>query len=91
MLFDFHSALRHIRSVVPCARELGIGIVAYSPLCRGLLTGAVDATALPSSDRRSSNPRFTADNFSTNMAACAQPLAKIAGTMFSRRLLFDSA
>jgi hypothetical protein len=68
-------------AVIPCARELGVGIVAYSPLCRGLLTGAVQPSQLPATDRRSANPRFTADNFSTNMAACAEPLAKIAGSM----------
>ncbi len=67
--------------VIPCARELGIGIVAYSPLCRGLLTGAVNPAALPATDRRSANPRFSAENFSANMAACAQPLANIAGVM----------
>ncbi len=67
--------------VIPCARELGIGIVAYSPLCRGLLTGAVNPAALPATDRRSANPRFSAEKFSANMAACAQPLANIAGVM----------
>ena len=67
--------------VVPCARELGVAIVAYSPLCRGLLTGAINPSTLPATDRRSLNPRFTADNFSANMAACAVPLARIAGAM----------
>ena len=70
-------------AVVPCARELGVGIVAYSPLCRGLLTGTIDPSALPATDRRSINPRFTADNFSANMAACAAPLASIAGELMS--------
>jgi aryl-alcohol dehydrogenase-like predicted oxidoreductase len=70
------------RAVVPCARELGVGIVAYSPLCRGLLTGAIDPSALPATDRRSLNPRFTADNFSANMTACAAPLASMAGSFF---------
>jgi aryl-alcohol dehydrogenase-like predicted oxidoreductase len=66
-------------SVVPCARELGVGIVAYSPLCRGLLAGAIDPAALPVTDRRSLNPRFTAENFSANKAGCAEPLAQMAG------------
>merc|ERR1712216_494067 len=32
------------RELVPCCRELGIGVVAYSPLCRSLLTGAITAS-----------------------------------------------
>jgi hypothetical protein len=56
-----------------------VGIVAYSPLCRGLLAGAIDPAALPVTDRRSLNPRFTAENFSANKAGCAEPLAQMAG------------
>lgn len=56
-----------------------MGIVAYSPLCRGLLAGAIDPAALPVTDRRSLNPRFTAENFSANKAGCAEPLAQMAG------------
>ncbi len=66
---------------MPCARELGVGIVAYSPLCRGLLTGSVDPSALPATDSRIFNPRFTADNFSANMAACVAPLASTSGAL----------
>ncbi|MER5796561.1 aldo/keto reductase [Streptomyces sp. NPDC001980] len=44
-------------------RELGIALVAYSPLGRGFLTGTVDVTALPASDARRRLPRFrTTDN-----------------------------
>ncbi|MFD3583856.1 aldo/keto reductase [Streptomyces sp. NPDC058683] len=44
-------------------RELGVALVAYSPLGRGFLTGTVDVTALPAGDARRRLPRFqTADN-----------------------------
>ena len=43
----------------PTCKELGVGIVAYSPLARGLLTGAVKGReALDKSDRRNMMPRF---------------------------------
>lgn len=44
--------------VVEVMRELGIGLVPYSPLGRGFLTGAVDVTALDAKDFRGANPRF---------------------------------
>jgi aryl-alcohol dehydrogenase-like predicted oxidoreductase len=44
---------------VPVCRELGIGIVAYSPLGRGFLTGAwTSREDLDPSDRRHTYPRF---------------------------------
>ncbi|MFE2067892.1 aldo/keto reductase [Streptomyces sp. NPDC059467] len=44
-------------------RELGVALVAYSPLGRGFLTGTVDVTALPTGDARRRLPRFrTTDN-----------------------------
>ncbi|WP_380169331.1 aldo/keto reductase [Jannaschia sp. R86511] len=55
--------------VVPTARELGIGVVAYSPLGRGFLTGAITSPAdLADDDFRRSNPRFAADAFEANTA-----------------------
>ena len=46
--------------VLPTLEELGIGFIAYSPLGRGFLTGAIDATtSFHASDFRSTNPRFT--------------------------------
>ena len=46
-------------SLLPTCKELGVGIVAYSPLARGLLTGAVKGReALDKSDRRNMMPRF---------------------------------
>jgi aryl-alcohol dehydrogenase-like predicted oxidoreductase len=46
--------------VLPTLEELGIGFIAYSPLGRGFLTGAIDkTTSFHASDFRSTNPRFT--------------------------------
>jgi aryl-alcohol dehydrogenase-like predicted oxidoreductase len=55
--------------VVPACRELGVGIVPYSPLGRGLLTGAVTTTAAMSSDdiRRRAQPRFQGANLDHNL------------------------
>lgn len=47
-------------------RELGIAFVAYSPLGRGLLTGAVKSAEDVAGDRRSQHPRFDARNFERN-------------------------
>ncbi len=48
--------------------ELGITFVAYSPLGRGFLTGAITSPAdLAPDDFRSRNPRFTGDNFQKNL------------------------
>ncbi|MFE2040952.1 aldo/keto reductase [Streptomyces sp. NPDC059477] len=50
-------------TVADTLRELGVGLVAYSPLGRGFLTGSVDVTALPVGDARRRLPRFqTTDN-----------------------------
>jgi aryl-alcohol dehydrogenase-like predicted oxidoreductase len=53
--------------ILPTCRELGIGFVAYSPLGRGLLTGAVGKEFAPD-DYRSRHPRFEADNLGKNLA-----------------------
>ncbi|MEV5504927.1 aldo/keto reductase [Streptomyces orinoci] len=65
--------------VVPAARELGVTLVAYSPLGRGFLTGAfVDAQKeLGADDWRSTHPRFTGENAAAN-AALLEPLRVIA-------------
>jgi aryl-alcohol dehydrogenase-like predicted oxidoreductase len=50
-------------------RELGISFVAYSPLGRGLMTGAVEnPESLAQSDARRRHPRFAAENLSANLA-----------------------
>jgi aryl-alcohol dehydrogenase-like predicted oxidoreductase len=57
------------REVVPVCRELGIGIVAFSPLGRGMLTGTVTSREqFGEHDLRRIHPRFTADTFPTNLA-----------------------
>jgi aryl-alcohol dehydrogenase-like predicted oxidoreductase len=55
--------------ILPTARELGIGVVAYSPLGRGLLTGrfAKDADFGDQDFRRSSQPRFAEGNLERNL------------------------
>jgi aryl-alcohol dehydrogenase-like predicted oxidoreductase len=55
--------------VVPTCRELGIGIVPFSPLGRGFLTGAVTSAAqLGEGDMRGRLPRFAEGNFEHNLA-----------------------
>lgn len=50
------------------ARELGVAIVAYSPLGRGFLTGAITSREdLDPKDSRFSHPRFSAENFGKNL------------------------
>ncbi|MEA2402677.1 MAG: hypothetical protein QOK00_3080 [Thermoleophilaceae bacterium] len=53
------------REIVPTARELGVGIVPYSPLGRGELTGALDISA--DDDFRRSSPRFQEGNRERNL------------------------
>jgi aryl-alcohol dehydrogenase-like predicted oxidoreductase len=53
------------REIVPAARELGVGIVPYSPLGRGELTGSVDMSA--DDDFRRSSPRFQEGNRERNL------------------------
>ncbi|MEG4092919.1 aldo/keto reductase [Microcoleus sp. Pol12B4] len=55
--------------VIPTLEELGIGLVPYSPLGKGFLTGKIDEnTTFDSSDFRSTLPRFTPDALKANQA-----------------------
>ncbi|MFZ0477954.1 MAG: aldo/keto reductase [Terriglobales bacterium] len=64
--------------VLPTLEELGIGLVPYSPLGRGFLTGKIDAnTKFESSDFRSKLPRYTPDALKANQAV-VDLLGKIA-------------
>ena len=54
--------------VLATVRELGITLVPYSPLNRGLLTATVREIAFDSSDPRSHNPRFEGENFERNLS-----------------------
>jgi aryl-alcohol dehydrogenase-like predicted oxidoreductase len=54
--------------VLPTLRELGIGLVAYSPLGRGFLTGQITSPDdLAQDDFRRTNPRFMGENFARNL------------------------
>ena len=54
--------------IVPVARELGIGLVPYSPLGRGFLTGQIKSPDdFEDDDFRQYQPRFQGENFAKNM------------------------
>ncbi|MDJ0343089.1 aldo/keto reductase [Streptomyces sp. H10-C2] len=54
--------------IIPTARELGIAIVPFSPVGRGLLTGTITTLEdLSPSDFRRQNPRFQGDNLEANL------------------------
>lgn len=56
--------------IIPLLRELGIGLVPFSPLGRGFLTGtAKRAHEYPEGDFRRGDPRYQGDNFDANMRA----------------------
>ena len=55
--------------VIPVLDELDIGLVPYSPLGKGFLTGTIDAsTTFPEGDLRASIPRFQQDAMAANLA-----------------------
>jgi len=57
------------QEVIPTLEELGIGLVPYSPLGKGFLTGKIDENAkFDSSDFRSTLPRFTPEALKANQA-----------------------
>jgi aryl-alcohol dehydrogenase-like predicted oxidoreductase len=57
------------KEVIPTLEELGIGLVAYSPLGKGFLTGKMDENAkFDSTDFRSTLPRFTPEALQANQA-----------------------
>ncbi len=59
--------------VLPVLRELGIGLVPYSPLGRGLLTGAISAGSLEASDSRNSRfPRLHGEALEANLRLVEQ-------------------
>ena len=69
-------------AILPLLRELGIGLVAFSPLGRGFLTGTVRrAEDYPEGDYRRGDPRFQGANFDANMRAASvvQELARRQG------------
>ncbi len=67
------------KEILPTLEELGIGFVPFSPLGKGLLTGAINAnTAFDKTDFRNVVPRFDEDNRKANQAL-VDVLSKIAG------------
>jgi aryl-alcohol dehydrogenase-like predicted oxidoreductase len=66
------------KEVLPTLEELGIGLVPYSPLGKGFLTGKIDEnTKFDSTDFRSTLPRFTPEALKANQALI-ELLGKIA-------------
>jgi aryl-alcohol dehydrogenase-like predicted oxidoreductase len=58
--------------LLPLLRELGIGLVSYSPLGRGLLTGSLTGSvSFGAADFRSRAPRFQGENYTRNLAMAA--------------------
>ncbi len=69
------------KEVIPTLEELGIGLVPYSPLGKGFLTGKMNEnTTFDSSDFRSTLPRFTPDALKANQA-----LIELLGTIAERK------
>ena len=69
------------KEVIPTLEELGIGLVPYSPLGKGFLTGKMDEkTTFDSSDFRSALPRFTPEALKAN-----QTLIDLLGTIGKRK------
>lgn len=60
---------QHENEIIPTIEELGIGLVAYSPLGKGFLTGKIDVnTKFPQGDFRNTLPRFTEEARKENAA-----------------------
>ena len=58
------------KDIIPLLRELGIGLVPFSPLGRGFLSGSAQrAESYPASDFRHLDPRLQGDNFDANLRA----------------------
>ena len=70
--------------VIPVLRELGIGLVPFSPLGRGFLTGEVRrAEEYPEGDFRRNDPRYQGANYDANLKA-AQTVRDIAEGLHAR-------
>ncbi len=67
--------------IMPVLRELGIGLVPFSPLGRGFLTGEVKrAEEYPADDFRHSDPRYQGENFDANVRA-AEAVREVARSL----------
>ncbi|MDA0182114.1 aldo/keto reductase [Solirubrobacter phytolaccae] len=67
------------QTLVDVARELGVGLVPFSPLGRGFLTGALSADTLPADDTRRALPRFADDAMAAN-ASLVEAVRAVAAT-----------
>jgi aryl-alcohol dehydrogenase-like predicted oxidoreductase len=77
--YEYSLWRREVESeLLPTLRELGIALVAWSPLGTGFLTGTLDQLA--EGDFRRNNPRFAGDNLAANRDRFA-PLSEIAGSL----------
>ena len=77
-------------SALPAMRELGIGLVAYSPLGRGFLTGTIkDPSTLAANDFRRTVPRFQGEALASNLETlrAVEDLAKAKGIAVSQLAL----
>jgi aryl-alcohol dehydrogenase-like predicted oxidoreductase len=93
--------------IIPTLRELGIGLVAYSPLGRGFLTGRFTSIDdLPEDDFRRLSPRFQGENFQKNLdlvrrieeiaaakgcTACARRMVSAPASLSPRKRTFPSS
>jgi aryl-alcohol dehydrogenase-like predicted oxidoreductase len=72
------------QDVIPALRELKIGLVPFSPLGRGFLTGAVKrAEDYPPDDFRRNDPRYQGKNYDANVKA-AQTVRDIADSLHAK-------
>jgi len=74
-------------TVMPYARDLGLAVLAYGALCRGLLTGSVtNATKFPADDLRSVDPKFQPPRREQYLKAVAQ-LEQLAHDRYGKSIL----
>ncbi|MBE1162504.1 aldo/keto reductase [Dyella sp. 7MK23] len=72
------------QEIIPALRELGIGLVSFSPLGRGFLAGEVKrAEDYPATDFRRHDPRYQGENYDANMQA-AQVVRDIAADLHAK-------
>jgi aryl-alcohol dehydrogenase-like predicted oxidoreductase len=58
-------------TALPALRDLGVGLVPFSPLGRGFLTGTLDRSSFGAKDFRATNPRFVGEAADANQAIAA--------------------
>lgn len=81
--------VRHIEEALPFCKENKIGVIPYSPMQKGLLTGKISAermNGLPDDDHRRNDPMFNEPELSVNLAfvESLRPIAKKYGKTLSQ-------